>query len=172
MSSSQLEQPQTQQEETMMSLPSELKYPVDRERAGSAWWSVIHNMAAQYPSKPTEIDRRKMRNFLNYLISNFVCIDCVNHAAAYIKNNRIDFSSRNSLSEYFCRMHNDVNQKLGKPIVDCDSILDGKHVRTDTATCTTCNVKRSASTSEAEKWMQSGFPKCGKCQNRITIEPK
>ena len=137
---SSLEQPQSQETN---SLPSELKYPQDKDTAGSQFWGVIHNIAAKYPNHPTDIDKKKARGFLSYLISHFVCQDCVREAAEYIKNNRIDYSSRNSLSEYFCKMHNAVNERLGKPTVDCDSILDGHSVVShDNTTCTTCNVKK------------------------------
>lgn len=116
-----------------------LQYPNDKIVAGKAYWQTIHNIAAQYPNYPTTNDKVKAKNFFTYLIDNFVCNECTNHAKEYIKKHEPDYSSKKALSKYFCDFHNHVNNKLGKPIVNCDLILNG-NVNHDKATCPTCKV--------------------------------
>ncbi|MED6273348.1 hypothetical protein CHARACLAT_005437 [Characodon lateralis] len=40
-----------------------------------------------------------------------------------LKTNHPDTSSRHALSQWFCRLHNEVNVRLGKPEFDC-SLVD------------------------------------------------
>lgn len=35
---------------------------------------------------------------------------------------KIDTSSRYNFSQWMCRLHNDVNRKLGKPEFDCSKV--------------------------------------------------
>ena len=39
-----------------------------------------------------------------------------------LKTNQPDTSSRHSLSQWFCRLHNSVNVRLGKPEFDCSRV--------------------------------------------------
>ena len=120
-------------------------YPQDKETAGRSWWTVIHNLAAEYPDFPNPTEKIKAKRTFNYLIDKFVCKDCVNHAKDYIKQNgEPDFSSRTTLSNYFCNMHNAVNERLGKPKVDCSSIITETVATHDNSTCTTCTVKNKS----------------------------
>ena len=128
-----------------------LQYPMDKDKAGRSYWGVIHNTAAVYPDNPTEEQKQNAEFFYKYLIENFVCPDCVNHAREYMAANKPDFSSRLSLSSYFCNMHNEVNKKLGKKIHDCSS-LTTKGVSHDNTTCTTCNIKKSGLNDNLEDY--------------------
>ncbi|GAB64572.1 human hepatopoietin-like protein putative, partial [Plasmodium cynomolgi strain B] len=40
-------------------------YPPDREEIGRASWLVLHTMAANYPSEPTEQDKKKHFDFFD-----------------------------------------------------------------------------------------------------------
>jgi len=42
----------------------------------------------------------------------------------YIKKNPIQLDSRNELVKYVCELHNDVNIRLNKPVVDCKMLAD------------------------------------------------
>lgn len=46
--------------------------------------------------------------------------DCRKHFKKDIAEEPPNVNSRKELSIWFCRMHNRVNEQLGKPIFDCD----------------------------------------------------
>ncbi|KAJ8305070.1 hypothetical protein KUTeg_017381 [Tegillarca granosa] len=68
-------------------------------------------MAAYYPEKPTETEQSDMRSFI-HLFLDFIPF----------KDNTPDTSSQENLSQWFCRLHNSVNKKLGKPEFDCSKV--------------------------------------------------
>ena len=39
-----------------------------------------------------------------------------------LKTNTPDTSNQLNFSQWLCRLHNDVNKKLGKPIFDCSKV--------------------------------------------------
>ena len=48
---------------------------------------------------------------------------CLFHFSCFsLKTNVPDVSTRHNLSQWFCRLHNDVNLKLGKPTFDCSRV--------------------------------------------------
>lgn len=111
----------------------QLQFPQDKSKAGPAYWGTIHNTVSKYPDNPTEDDKKKMASFLEYLISNFVCESCIVDSQEYMKEHKIDYSSKAALSRYFCDFHNYVNRKLNKEVVDCDFTVHD--------TCPSCSVK-------------------------------
>lgn len=100
-----------------------LHYPQPKEIAGPSYWGVIHNTAAKYPDNPTEEDKKKMQEFIDYLVSNFVCDSCIVDTQEYMKENKIDYSNRVSVEKYFEDFHNYVNLKLGKKIVNINTTI-------------------------------------------------
>lgn len=132
-----------------------ITYPQDKETAGKSWWTVIHNLAAEYPKEPTQTDKIKAKRAFSYLIDNFVCMECVSHAKDYIKKNgEPDYSSKYTLSSYFCNMHNNVNERLGKQKYDCSSILSNVTAH-DNATCPTCTVKKPELINDLENYKKN-----------------
>lgn len=41
-----------------------------------------------------------------------------------LKKNSPDTSNQENLSQWFCRLHNRVNKKLGKPEFDCSKVSE------------------------------------------------
>ena len=50
--------------------------PLDKDQLGRCTWSFLHTMAANYPETPNEIQRSKMKCFINTLADFYPCEPC------------------------------------------------------------------------------------------------
>ncbi|KAK2152804.1 hypothetical protein LSH36_317g02042 [Paralvinella palmiformis] len=97
--------------------------PLDREELGRNTWSFVHTMAAYYPEKPSTEQQQDMKQFIHLFAKLFPCDDCSRDLLTRISQELPDTSSRQALSQWWCRRHNEVNEKLGKSKYDC-SLVD------------------------------------------------
>lgn len=98
--------------------------PLDKNELGKNTWSFLHTMAANYPENPSKETQEKMSQFVNLFSEFFPCSYCAQHLRKQLKTSEdvIDTSSRHGLSQWFCRLHNEVNLRLGKPMFDCKDV--------------------------------------------------
>jgi mitochondrial FAD-linked sulfhydryl oxidase len=93
--------------------------PLSREDLGNSTWSVLHSVAANFPDKPSALQKVQARRFFDALADLYPCAVCKEDFKEDVMKNPPDVSSREKLSVWVCQRHNEVNVKLGKPEMDC-----------------------------------------------------
>lgn len=84
----------------------------------------MHTMVARFPEKPSPDDRKSLETFV-YLFSRlYPCGDCARHFRGLLAQYPPQTSSRNAAAGWLCFVHNLVNERLEKPIFDCNKIGD------------------------------------------------
>jgi FAD-linked sulfhydryl oxidase len=93
--------------------------PLSREDLGTGTWGLLHTIAANFPEKPTTVQKVQARRFFDALGDLYPCAVCKEDFRRDIDEHPPDVSSREALSVWVCERHNEVNAKLGKPTLDC-----------------------------------------------------
>ncbi|KAK7970111.1 FAD-linked sulfhydryl oxidase ERV2 [Apiospora sp. TS-2023a] len=91
---------------------------------GRASWKLLHTMMARFPEKPTEDDSLALKTYMQLFSRLYPCGDCARHFQGLLKKYPPQVSSRNAAAGWACFMHNQVNERLHKPIFDCNNIGD------------------------------------------------
>lgn len=94
--------------------------PADVETLGRGTWTLLHTIAAQYPTRPTTGQQADVRGFVGLLSRLYPCWVCADDFQAYLARTPLRAASRDELGRWLCAAHNEVNQKLGKPAFDCN----------------------------------------------------
>ncbi|KAG2208782.1 hypothetical protein INT46_003043 [Mucor plumbeus] len=94
----------------------------ERAELGRATWKFLHTMMARYPEKPSKEERKSLHDFMMLFSTLYPCGECANHFNKLITTYPPQTSSRLSASQWLCAMHNKVNERLKKPIFDCNNI--------------------------------------------------
>ena len=87
-------------------------------------WTFLHTLAAYYPINPTEEKQEHASNLMTCIAHLYPCTHCASHLEGYIKTHPVEAESRSKLVGWMCDMHNNVNQRLGKPVFDCKIASD------------------------------------------------
>ncbi|AOW04659.1 ERV/ALR sulfhydryl oxidase domain-containing protein [Yarrowia lipolytica] len=93
--------------------------PADVEVLGRATWTFLHTMAAQYPDNPSETQKKEMTDFMGIFSRVYPCWFCASDFQKWIKMSPPEVDSKDILSKWLCKAHNEVNVKIGKPVFDC-----------------------------------------------------
>ena len=83
---------------------------------GPSGWNFIHHVTAEYPEKPTQLDKQRYGIFFNNLRFVLPCSACRQHYTDLLRLYPIhyDLSSRHSLMIWGWIIHNEVNKRLSK----------------------------------------------------------
>jgi FAD-linked sulfhydryl oxidase len=101
-----------------------LRCPPDSVELGRASWTLLHTMAAYYPEHPSDADKAAMTGFIQGLVRFYPCQYCATHLQKDVPHHPPNLNSNVELSQWFCQLHNRVNQRLGKPQFDCSRVLE------------------------------------------------
>lgn len=88
---------------------------------GPACWKMLHMMAAAYPETPTDIDKENAYNYFLALGGMLPCEFCKKHyrtTLSALNFNMNVFDSQETLFRFVFDLHNAVNARLRKPIVE------------------------------------------------------
>lgn len=96
-----------------------LECPPDRAKLGRAGWTLLHTTAAYFPEKPSEDDKKHYFNFFAAIPYVYPCKHCAHDFEKYLNKSPPEIESREKLCVWVCKMHNKVNQKLGKKVFPC-----------------------------------------------------
>lgn len=97
---------------------------------GPAFWYTLHNGAAKYPKKASEIHKKLMKNFILGIPIMLPCQACKMHAFEYIQKAELDgildnvVSTKIELFKWFVDFHNDVNIRYNKKQISYQQAWD------------------------------------------------
>mmetsp|Transcript_24102 Transcript_24102/g.42792 ORF Transcript_24102/g.42792 Transcript_24102/m.42792 type:complete len:153 (+) Transcript_24102:3066-3524(+) len=92
---------------------------MSRAELGQHGWSLLHAMAAYFPAEPTSAQLGHAQSFLYYFAELFPCRVCGRHFEMMLKEIPPNFTTRDEFVLYLCKLHNNVNARIEKPIFDC-----------------------------------------------------
>ncbi|KAI8834808.1 augmenter of liver regeneration [Chytriomyces cf. hyalinus JEL632] len=98
--------------------------PPDSRQLGRHTWTFLHTMAAYYPDSPTESEQKNASTFMKSFSKLYPCSYCADHLQKEIKKNPPKVSSSKEFSLWMCNVHNEVNERLGKPQFDCAKVFE------------------------------------------------
>lgn len=90
-----------------------------RAELGHGVWNMLHRMAAQYEKNPTPKQKADIIEFFNLLGTFYPCTECAAHFREMLKEHPVEPDNNKQLSLWLCRVHNIVNERLGKPSFEC-----------------------------------------------------
>lgn len=119
------------------------------EDLGRATWTLLHTLAAQLPEKPSKQQRKDLCTLIDVLTRVYPCGECAHHFQQFVKADPPEVHSRYAFAQWLCRLHNDVNRRLGKPEFNC-AVVDAKWAGLDCAEHhDACDMLNSGSSSRA-----------------------
>jgi FAD-linked sulfhydryl oxidase len=93
--------------------------PVDREELGVSTWALLHTLAANIPEEPTEEEQKMLHQMVVGLARFYPCSICATDFQQSVASNPPATQSRAAFSLWMCRLHNEVNIKIGKGEFPC-----------------------------------------------------
>lgn len=81
-------------------------------------------MMARFPEKPTADESLALKTYIQLFARLYPCGECASHFQKIIAKYPPQVSSRNAAAGWACFVHNNVNERLKKPLFDCNDIGD------------------------------------------------
>ena len=93
---------------------------------GPHGWIFLHAVTMNYPKNPTNHDKHVYANFFKSLQKVLPCEKCCVHYSQNIQEYPIEpaLESRDSLVRWLIKIHNEVNEDLGKPLYTYDQVIE------------------------------------------------
>lgn len=99
--------------------------PPDVERLGRHTWTFLHTTVSYFAPQPSSHQKSSMLGLLRALPTLYPCGWCAGHLQQYMKANPPDQAveqGREALELWLCKVHNEVNERLGKEQFDCSTV--------------------------------------------------
>ena len=109
--------------------------PLNRAELGRAAWAYLHTLAAYYPTQPSSVQQSDMRDFMLLYMRQYPCLYCRDRTMEEVDRNAPRVGNRQQLSEWVCELHNEVNERLGKPAFDCRRVDERWRTRPSDGSC-------------------------------------
>jgi hypothetical protein len=92
------------------------KNRMDKSQWGPALWRSLHTISMAYPDSPSEKDRKSYGRFFADLGDVIPCEECASNYREHLKAIPVEqgLENGNALFEWSVRLHNAVNEKIGK----------------------------------------------------------
>jgi hypothetical protein len=85
---------------------------------GPATWNLLHCMVLKIDDNINNIQLEELKKIISRITHNLPCPYCAEHSASFFKiNNYSSISSINALRYFLFYFHNNVNERLKKPII-------------------------------------------------------
>ncbi|UZJ57199.1 hypothetical protein CBS101457_006519 [Exobasidium rhododendri] len=110
--------------------------PPDGEVIGNSTWTFLHSIAAYYPAEPSTKQQSSILSLIQSLPHLYPCHSCAEALQEELKREEVDkrsweggrvlseaVKSGQGMRRWLCGLHNEVNQRLGKPMWNCDEKL-------------------------------------------------
>lgn len=83
---------------------------------GPIFWMTMHIVSLGFPARPNDEDKAGAIAFYNSLASVIPCPICRTHYKTFLEKTPVETAvgSRHELIHWVFRLHNDVNEQLGK----------------------------------------------------------
>lgn len=95
-----------------------------KKNLGAGTWTFLHTTAATYPQNPTNEQKQHASNLIHAIAELYACKWCREDFKKRITINPPRLNNREEFSLWLCEEHNVVNEKLGKPIFNCDKVWE------------------------------------------------
>ena len=105
--------------------PSETAYPkrsLYLSEFGRITWNLFHRICAYYPKNPTLQEKELAKKMFEGFTEFFPCKTCKKDLVQDVRNIPINPTSRETLSEWFVKIHNATNIKMKKEPVSYNNI--------------------------------------------------
>jgi hypothetical protein len=83
-------------------------------------WMTLHSVSVCYPDNPSGEDKKYISDFMDSFAATITCTNCRMHFESLFSNYKQNvpswLNSKRDLFLAICRMHNNVNKRLDKPI--------------------------------------------------------
>lgn len=85
---------------------------------GPAGWTFLHAVSYTMPNKPTSAQRKQYNAFFERVGDVLPCPKCSKHYKNFWNKSKPDCSSKEKTINWLIDLHNDVNKRNGKPVMD------------------------------------------------------
>ncbi|KAI5123829.1 hypothetical protein M0805_009121 [Coniferiporia weirii] len=90
-----------------------------KQELGRATWRLMHTMTLRFPEEPTEDERNALDSYFHLQSRLYPCGECAAEFQLLLQKFPPQTSSRRVAALWLCHVHNQVNERLKKPVFDC-----------------------------------------------------